>query len=360
MSILSTLLLPQVQIDMRERYAQCHDTPGIPRMNEPLDQADREITAALLRNGRASWRLISQVTGIQERTVARRGTRLLETGLVKVRALSQPHLVDRGEGHFAQITCPPSELRRVAEWLAKREETLWVVTLAGTSTITSECFIRDRDRPQFLEEELAGFPVSGYSFAYIDRHWRTVRGWHPNILTEEQLDLLGEDEARALQIGNAPRLDSDQSPDEVDVQIVRQLSIDGRLSIDAIANAVGIAKPTVRRRISQLQQTDYLSIRAVVDPELLGFPLEALITVEAPVTMLDAIGRHLSEDWRTRWAAEVSARSEVQALVTLRTKYELSEMLTQITERFGADTVRTAASPILSHYKRSDVVISAD
>ncbi|GAA1622626.1 Lrp/AsnC family transcriptional regulator [Leucobacter chromiireducens] len=328
-------------------------------MHEPLDSADREICAALLRNGRASWRQIAQVTGMQERTVARRGARLLDQGLVHVRALPQVLFTDRGNGHFVRLECAPADLTRVAQWFARRPETLWVATVSDQSAIISECFLSEENRAAFIELELAQQPITGYSFAYIGRYRRTVRGWHPNILTAGQLDQLGENEARALlasrNLGTAPIT----VPDDTDREIVRLLSIDGRLSIDAIAAEVGIAKPTVRRRVLQLQQSDYLSIRAVIEPALLGFPLEASLTVEAPISRLDEVATIVAEDWRTRWAAEAPGNRAVHAMLTLESHVELHETLRKLEHRLASVATRITASPVLSHYKRSDVVLPA-
>lgn len=326
-------------------------------MHELLDSADREICAALLRNGRASWRLIAQVTGMQERTVARRGVRLLEQGLVHVRALSQPLLSDRGIGQFARLQCRPADLARVASWFARRPETLWVATLADESAVVSECYLRDEERAGFIEHELARQPITGYSFDYLGRYRRTVRGWHPNILTAEQLEQLGENETRALRASRQIETASATLPDETDREIVRLLSADGRLSIDAIAAEVGIAKPTVRRRVQQLQQTDNLSIRAVIDPALLGFPIEASLVVEAPISRLDEVATILAEDWRTRWAAEAPGSRKVHALLTLESHFELHDTLRRLDQRLAGIATQVSASPILTHYKRSDVVL---
>ncbi|MFJ3959236.1 Lrp/AsnC family transcriptional regulator [Arthrobacter sp. NPDC090010] len=328
-------------------------------MTEPLDQADREICAALLRNGRASWRLISKVTGIQERTVARRGARLLEQGIVRVRGLSQPHLVNRGEGYFARIRCAPSNLHSVAKWLSHRKETLWVATLESDSAIIAECYLRYADRNRFIGRELSEQPITDYSFSYVEQYRRTVRGWHPNILNAEQLEMLGEDETRALEAAARARQGGELNPDQIDTEVVRLLGQDGRLSIDAIATAVGVGKVTVRKRIAQMQQTDYLSIRAVIDPALLGFPLESLITIHAPSPRIDEIASRLSADWRTRWAAELPTEARVQALMTLESRFELFDVMRDLDQKLGGIATRIEASPVLTHYKRSDVVLPA-
>ena len=326
-------------------------------MFEPLDSADREICAALLRNGRASWRQIAHVTGMQERTVARRGARLLDHGLVHVRALSQRLLSDRGVGHFARLECAPKDLARVASWFARRPETLWVATLADQSAVISESYLRDEDRAGFIEQELAQQPVTGYSFAYLGRYSRTVRGWHPNILSADQLEQLGENETRALQASHRMESAPTMMLDETDREIVRMLSVDGRLSIDAIATEAGIAKPTVRRRLQQLQETDNVSIRAVINPALLGFPVEAHLVVEAPVSRLDEVSKVVAENWRTRWAAEAPGSGKVHALLTLESYVELHETLRSMDQQLAGIATQISASPILTHYKRSDVVL---
>lgn len=324
-------------------------------MTEPLDQLDREICGALLRQGRASWRQIAKAIGGQERTIARRGARLLDNGIVRVNARSQ---YERGEAQFAKLSCSPSALQEVASWLAHQDDALWVATLSGESAVVAELFIPFTKRRQFVEEGLATLPVTDYSLRYIDHYHRTVRGWHPNVLSQDALEQLGEDERHALDSA-AQALKQEESPhDSTDLDIARLLAKDGRLSIDAIASAVGVAKPTVRRRITQMQQSGYLSIRAVVDPALLGFPVEALITVDAANHDLGAIGAALAEDWRTRWAAEIPSHSQVQALVTAPTRFDLHRMLHDLETRVGA-SARVSASPILTHYKRSDVLLPA-
>lgn len=327
-------------------------------MHEPLDQSDREICAALLRNGRASWRQIAQVTGMQERTVARRGARLLDLGLVHVRALSQPHLTGRGISQFARIDCAPADLPRVAGWFANRPETLWVATLAGQSAIVSECFLREDARGSFIEQELSELPITNYSFTYLGQYQRTVRGWHPNILSSAQLEQLGENETAALIASRSEFADAAPAPDEIDQEIVRLLSADGRLSIDAIAATVGVAKPTARRRIAQLQQSDYLSIRAVIDPALLGFPLEAVLTASAPISRLDEVATILAADWHTRWAAEAPGTGQVHALLTLESYVEFHNTLRTLDQRLAPFATKLTAVPILTHYKRSDVVLA--
>lgn len=57
---------------------------------EPLDELDKRVVGALQVDDRASWRRIADVIGAPERTVARRGARLLSTGSVVVNGFAPP------------------------------------------------------------------------------------------------------------------------------------------------------------------------------------------------------------------------------------------------------------------------------
>ena len=77
---------------------------------EQLDALDRQIVAALVRNGRAPWRLIAEVLGQQERTVARRGNKLLESGAIGINAFINPARTNAG---FAPVAIQDSYKKEV-------------------------------------------------------------------------------------------------------------------------------------------------------------------------------------------------------------------------------------------------------
>ena len=54
------------------------------------DDTDRLVAAALQVNGRASWGEIGRALDLPERTVSRRGQRLLDRGLVRVSTYVDP------------------------------------------------------------------------------------------------------------------------------------------------------------------------------------------------------------------------------------------------------------------------------
>lgn len=322
-------------------------------MTEVLDPADRDICAALLRNGRASWRLIAQATGLQERTVSRRATRLFEQGLVRVTAFAHPIVAGRGDAFLARVACRPDQLSHVARWLSHRPETLWVTTLMSESAVLAECFIRTEDRAALIERELPRLEMLDYSFAPLHRYRRTVRGWQPEILDEAQLAVLGEDEASALVAPEGLLNELDQ----IDQGILDLLIVDGRMSIDAISSELGLAKATVRRRIQVMQRADRVSIRAVLDPALLGYPYEVSLDARAPVAQLGRLADLIAADSRSRWVAETSADSSVRAMLAFRDRNEVPGAIAELASHFAEGELSVRAEPLLTMYKRSDVVL---
>src|SRR5215510_9141195 len=71
------------------------------------------------------------------------------------------------------------------------------------------------------------------------------------------------------------------SLDEIDLQILRILQEDGRISNAELSQRVGLAPPTVLRRVKLLEERGYIKgYTALVDPLALGLTVTAFIFVE--------------------------------------------------------------------------------
>ena len=82
----------------------------------------------------------------------------------------------------------------------------------------------------------------------------------------------------------------DEELDDINIQILRLLQHDGRISNTELAQRVGLAPPTVLRRVKLLEERGYIKgYVALVDPLALGLTVTAFIFVET------AAGCNLSE-----------------------------------------------------------------
>lgn len=78
--------------------------------------------------------------------------------------------------------------------------------------------------------------------------------------------------------------------DRFDAAIINILRVDGRLSVTALADKVGLTKTPCQVRLKRLQETGYITgFRAVVDPVKLGLSNVAFIEVKLSDTTEKAL-----------------------------------------------------------------------
>ncbi|MFT4052006.1 MAG: AsnC family transcriptional regulator [Microbacterium sp.] len=269
---------------------------------DAIDALDQRIIAALLRDGRASWRRIAGVIGEPERRVARRGSRLIDAGAVRIHAQGNPRNRDAGEATLLRVGCLPRSSAALAEHMAGDARTLWVSVLAGPNEVAGE-YLHSHDELADIIAELAGLDdVTAIDARPELRFYRTVGGWSPGILDEDEL--------RALHLPTdaLPSASEYTAPDEATRRIIAALGDDGRARIEDIADAVGLSTSTVSRRIERAVSLDQVSIRAVVDPALLGFPVETVVGVTAAHSSVEQVGYHLARQSCARWVIDDGSR----------------------------------------------------
>lgn len=105
--------------------------------------------------------------------------------------------------------------------------------------------------------------------------------------------------ARTLQSGLGPA-----DLDALDLQLIDELQVDGRIPYTELARRVDVTEKTVRRRVSRLLEERYITITAVTDPSALGFASMALalITLDGtrtPIETADELALLPSTDYVT-------------------------------------------------------------
>ncbi|GGC90612.1 hypothetical protein GCM10011512_17020 [Tersicoccus solisilvae] len=315
-----------------------------------LDETDRQIAAALIRDGRASWRAIAEVLGQQERTVARRGKRLFATGAVRIHALANPSVLNDADAYLLRVDARPADVRAIGRWLAEREQTLWVSALAGSSSCVAEIFLPRGTLGATLYDDVAGLEgVRDVALRPLVRHHRTVSGWRPDVLSAEQYLALSPDEDASRATLRPP---GGEPLDEGNRALVDLLRRHGRATLEELAAGTGLAKATVSRRLDGLTASGALFIRAVLDPATLGYPVEALVELECRIGALDDVGRAVAELPSTRWAASTGERIVVQSALAGVT--DLERTLARLGGLDGVTAVRSSLYAEI--FKRSSTV----
>ncbi|MFD6517943.1 Lrp/AsnC family transcriptional regulator [Rhodococcus sp. NPDC060176] len=309
-----------------------------------LDDLDRRIVGALQIDGRATWRHIADVLGESFSTVTRRGNELLASKTVRISTLvtSQPT-------HLLYIDCDPSVNEAVARLIAASPSTIFVYAMGGTPSLVAEIAMNLGDLDVFVHNEIATISgIRSAAVAPILRYFRTVAHWRPSILTPQQVNVL--DQRHAADEEAVEPLDV-SSLDCEDQAIVAALAADGRASVKSIAADAGLSETTARRRIDSLFAKGVVHNRAVVEPSVLGLPIEAILWITVNPGDVVGVGHALATAPGVRYAAFTMGTSQLVVDVTMQSLDELSGFLTASSWVHSVQTVR--AEILVRAYKRS-------
>ena len=307
--------------------------------NEEFNELERKIVIALQADGRATWRKIAQVFGEPERTVARYGQALLASSKISVAAIQH-----RTGSLVAAFTCAPGTVRVACEALAQRGDTSFSYMVTGQSDVVTELHY-DGDLAEILTMQLPATPgINALAVYPILKYFKTIRAWRAEPLPEAA--------ERALRPASGGEL-TEWSPSagltENDKLIIEVLRKDGRASVDAISRQVKMSESSVARRVDWLLRGEHISIRTLVEPALLGYPVEALLWVQTSPQSVEQLGQRLRLLPEVRYAAAVAGDAQLIVDVTVRTQKDLY--------RFISDTpwgqmVQLKTAMVLSARKR--------
>ena len=133
------------------RYGDAMSTPaGSPDI-------DAMLAAALQVNGRASWGAVARALDLPERTAARRGQRLLDTGAVRVSAGLDTTIVGDARPLVVELETTAGRAMDVARALAGRPDASSVSVLEGSGEVV--CTLLPRTRADSARLLLTELPV---------------------------------------------------------------------------------------------------------------------------------------------------------------------------------------------------------
>jgi Lrp/AsnC family transcriptional regulator for asnA, asnC and gidA len=120
---------------------------------------DREIIAILQRDGRTANTEIARQLGVAEGTIRRRIERLIDDGVIKIAAVTDPFKVGIGIVALIHLDVELSSLEAVAKSLVKMQCVRVVAYATGGYDIMIETlFPSQQDLLEFLKDELPLIP----------------------------------------------------------------------------------------------------------------------------------------------------------------------------------------------------------
>jgi Lrp/AsnC family transcriptional regulator, regulator for asnA, asnC and gidA len=120
-----------------------------------LDDIDRYIIEALRQDGRTPFATIAQRLNVSPGMIRVRYNRLLELGIVKVAAITNPLRMGFKTMAMVGIRTNGDQMLTVAEKVAEFEEVIYLIVVSGRFDILCEVVCRDHAHLlQFLTEKL--------------------------------------------------------------------------------------------------------------------------------------------------------------------------------------------------------------
>jgi Lrp/AsnC family transcriptional regulator for asnA, asnC and gidA len=122
-------------------------------------------------------------------------------------------------------------------------------------------------------------------------------------------------------------------PDRIDWKIVTLLNEDGRMPSAEIARQMGdVSARTVTNRINQLTKHGIINVRAVVNPESVGYSVMADVFIDVEPGRVREVAHKVAEFPEVTYAACAAGESDVSVSLRVRT---IEEMFNFINENIG-------------------------
>ncbi len=115
--------------------------------------------------------------------------------------------------------------------------------------------------------------------------------------------------------------------DSLDSKIIDILRHDGRIPNARIARIVGVSEGTVRRRLRQLVEGNYISIVALINLEKMGLVAEGLIGVQVDPDKIDEVANELAELEQISWVSVTTGSYDIFCWAALPSSEELGKFL---------------------------------
>ena len=300
-----------------------------------LEPDDVRIIRALLIDPRVPFATVASVLGLSEPTVSRRYGRMRRMGVLRVTGSVDPGALGQSQW-TVRLRCRPGSGIAIAEALADRVDISWVALSAAGAEIT--CAVRSRSQEE--REDLIGHKLPRAA-AVLDveasvilrkflggrgRYWAALAG----TLTPEQETRFG---SAGSPFTEAPIV-VNRSPDlqEHDEKLLSALAVDGRASLVDLAAAAELTPGRVSRRLQALVSEGFVHIHVELVPAALGYHAQANLWLQVHPAELKSVGRTLARMPEVGFAAAMSGRNNLHAVIHCR---DLDELFEFTSDRVG-------------------------
>lgn len=144
--------------------------------------------------------------------------------------------------------------------------------------------------------------------------------------------------------------------DDVDQMIVQELMVDGRLTVPALAERVGVSRATAYNRFDRLVDSGVITgFGARVDPVAVGLGVAALVLLTADQGDWPDLNQRLLATTGVQWVGMGAGSFDFMVLVRATDLTQLRDVVLQ--ELLGIGGIRTTQTAVLLGESRPDGAI---
>lgn len=273
-----------------------------------LDDVDLDLVAALQLAPRTPVNALAEILDSSPSTIARRLARLREERLLRVVGRVDWPLITTENPRQVWIRCAPGRSREVAQRILELAEVQTLLLTTGHADIYCTVYpLPGTDVFELLTDRLPGIPgIVGTESQLVLRAHTMGQSWRLRRLTDEQSDRLREHADPVT--GDRPT--SLDQLTELERRALELMAANGRISAADIARELGVSRSTAYRTSQSLLESGAVWPRVEIEPTLLGYPLNAVMSLtvrpHAIPALLDTLGSHPSARYVSMVAGSVS------------------------------------------------------
>jgi DNA-binding Lrp family transcriptional regulator len=327
-----------------------------------FEPEDLRIIRALQIDPRVPFAAVASVVGLSEPTVSRRYRRMQRMGALRVAGVVDPGALGQSQW-MVRLRCRPGSVAAIAEALAHRDDVSWVALGGGGAEIT--CAVRSRsedERDDLLGRKLPrAAAVLDLEASVMLRQFLGGRGHYwaalAGVLTPEQEIQLGS--AGSPFTESAVVIDRDPHLEGHDEKLLSALAADGRASLADLASGAGLTPSRVSRRLHKLIADRVVHIDVELAPAALGYHSRANLWLRVHPSATKSVGRALARMPQVGFAAAITGRNNLHAVIQCR---DLDELFEFTSDRVGALAGVESAdvSPIHRQVKQASTLVTGD
>jgi Lrp/AsnC family transcriptional regulator, regulator for asnA, asnC and gidA len=154
-----------------------------------LDNIDKELITQVQSSGRLSYVELAQTVKVSERTVRNRMKRLLDSGIIKIRAIPDLNILGYTFTAIVGIQVQLGRLKDIARELAKHPNICFIVNVTGQYDMIAIIVARSSGEFAVIMEDFVS-PIPGVLKTETFVGLNTYKGEHGNLETGQLIENL--------------------------------------------------------------------------------------------------------------------------------------------------------------------------